>query len=421
MLEYFYKQKRTLADFRRGPLGPCFDGFAANLKKGGYCYSRAKTLLGRACQFNYFLIDQGITDVKQVAPALIEPFIKIYLRDFRTACGYGDQLVERIRSEMKRLFAYLAAIKAIEVLPLKSVVKPYSWMLEPYLKYLRQDCELIEVTIQRKRQILEPFLEGLGKVVRPSLMKSLRAEAIEAYIKRHLKDSRSNFQVLICALRGFLGFCAREGFTSQDLSGVIPSVPHYRMATLPKGMEDSAIELMLAAVPKDTPIGRRDYAVMLLLMAYGIRGKQAAELVLEDINWPRSLIRIRPQKGGKEAVLPLMQAVGEAILAYLRDRPQDAPFRQVFLTTRAPLGPLTGLKISGIIRHYVKKVGLKVPGCGAHTLRHSWAIRALAHDAPMKAIADVMGHRHLDTTFIYAKADLKTLRQVAMPWPETSR
>ena len=421
MLEHFYKQRRTLADFRRGPLGPHFDGFAASLKKSGYSQGRARQILGRACQFNYFLIDRGLIDSKQVKPALIEPFIKILLRDFRTEHDYGRSMPEKVSGDIMRLFAYLVEIKAIVVPPTKPAIKPYSWMLEPYLKYLRQDCGLIEGSIQRKRQILEPFLEGLGKAVRPSLMKDLRAEVIEAYIRRHIKDSRSNFQVLVCALRGFLGFCLRQGYTAQNLSGMIPSVPHYRLATLPKGMEDSAIEQMLAAVSKDTPRGRRDYAIMLLLMAYGIRGKQAAELVLEDINWPRSLIRIRPLKGGKEVVLPLLQAVGEAILACLRDRPQEASFRQVFLTTRAPLGPLTGLKISGIIRHYVKKVGLKIPRCGAHTLRHSWAIRALAHDAPMKAIADVMGHRHLNTTFIYAKADLKTLRQVAMPWPEVSR
>jgi integrase/recombinase XerD len=156
---------------------------------------------------------------------------------------------------------------------------------------------------------------------------------------------------------------------------------------------------------------------MLLMMAYGIRGKSVAELLLEDICWPRSTIRIRAQKGGKEVVLPLLEAVGEAILLYLRQRP-ESPFREIFLSANAPFRSLKGLVISAIIRRYMIMAGVKIPGSGSHTLRHSWAIRALAHDSPMKHIADVLGHRCLNTTFIYAKADLKALRQVVMPWPE---
>jgi integrase/recombinase XerD len=94
------------------------------------------------------------------------------------------------------------------------------------------------------------------------------------------------------------------------------------------------------------------------------------------------------------------------------------PCRNLFLSVKAPYRPLDSLAISMIVRHHLKRAGIKIAGGGARTLRHSWAIRALAHDSPIKAIADVLGHRYIDTTFIYAKADLKALRKVALPWPE---
>ena len=182
-------------------------------------------------------------------------------------------------------------------------------------------------------------------------------------------------------------------------------------------MEDSELQRILKTIPKNTANGTRDYAVMIMMMAYGVRGKSVAELLLEDILWARSTIRIRAQKGGKEVMLPLLDTVGEAILAYLHHRPEGLS-RKVFLSAKAPFRPLNSCSISMIVRRYMDKAGVKRLQSGSGTLRHSWAIRALAKDSPMKCIADVLGHRCLDTTFIYAKADLKALRQVVMPWPE---
>lgn len=418
MLEYYYKERRTLVDFRRGPVGPYFDGFAAHLKESGYSRSRAKEILGRCCLFNTFLIEQGIPTCQAVTPSLIEPFLAVYLPDFRSTSRYCART--NTRCALKHLFAYLVGAGVLHPVVPKPVSTRYSWILEPYLQYLREECQRTEATIHRVRGQLCAFLEVLGDKVTPRPMKALRAETIEGYVKQHLHDSPENLRCLASTLRGFLRFCARQGYTATDLSGVIPAIPSYRLATLPQGMEESALQRILDTIAQDTPVGCRDYAIMLLLMAYGIRGKQAAELCLEDICWPRSTIRVRAQKGGKEVMLPLLEAVGEAILRFLRHRP-DSPFRQVFLSMRAPFRPLGSLAISHMVRQYMRKAGVQGPGRGSHTLRHSWAIRALAHDTPMKAIADVLGHRCLDTTFIYAKADLKALRQVVMPWPEVTR
>lgn len=157
--------------------------------------------------------------------------------------------------------------------------------------------------------------------------------------------------------------------------------------------------------------------MLMIMMAYGIRGISVAQLLLEDIDWPHSRIRIRAQKGGKEVVVPLLEAVGEALIECLRHRPSGTPFREVFLGLKAPFAPLSGLAIARVVQQHMKEAGVKTPRSGARTLRHSWAIRALAHNSSIKSIADVLGHRYIDTTFIYAKADLNSLREVAMSWP----
>ena len=415
MLEHYYKERRTLVDFRRGPLGPYFDGFAAYLKTRGYAHHHTKTILGRCCLFNTYLMDQGITSCRRVTRSLIEPFLNLYQPDTKRMSHYVIWM--DTQRAVKHLFAYLVTVGVLTPDVPKPAVTSYSWVLEPYLTYLREEGERTEKTIQRIRGQLGPFLEGLAVTVTRQHLKGLKAEAVEAAVKQHLGASPDNLRRLASTLRGFLQFCAQRRYTATDFSGMIPRVPTYRLAALPRGLEESDLQRILARIDQASPVGCRDYAIMMLLMAYGTRGTQVAALVLEDLCWPRSTIRIRASKGGKEVVLPLLASVGEAILRYLRHRPETS-CRQIFLAMHAPFRPVTGLAISRRVQQYFQEAGVTVPKGGSSTLRHSWAIRALAHDIPMKAIADVLGHRDLNTSFIYAKADLHTLRQVATTWPE---
>jgi integrase len=235
---------------------------------------------------------------------------------------------------------------------------------------------------------------------------------------KHIKNSPENYSSMAGALRRFFRYCANHKFLRRDYSGLIPPSHRYRLAALPKGIEDSALNLMLRGIDRESPRGARDYAICILMMAYGIRGISAARLLLDDIDWRNSRIRIRAQKGGKEVMLPLVDAVGESVIEYLKYRQTGTPFREVFLSGKAPCQPLSSVAISGVIRKYMARAGVLKTGAGSRTLRHSWAIRALGDNSSIKAIADVLGHRYLDTTFIYAKADLKALKEVAMPWPE---
>lgn len=415
MLEFWYKDKRTLVDFRRGLLGPHFDGFAAYLQARGYALHVGRTTLGKCCQFNGFLLDKRVQALTKLSGATIEEFLERYFEHAHPATvGYSPR--QTARRALKLLLDYLIQIKVLAPPTPKRFVKPYSWLLDAYMRHLRLECHLSEKTVRKCGEQTRRLLEGLGPMNRKSRLKRLKPETIEKHVKDLLQESPDPSN-MVGTFRRFLRFCASQGYTRTDFSGLVPSVRRYRHATLPKGISDSSLEQVLAAIPKETAEGARDYALMILLMAYGIRGVSSAQLLLEDLDWQQSRIRIRAQKGGKEVTLPLMQAVGEALIQYLQHRPGQSPHRNVFLTVKAPYRPLDSGAISQIVRRNLTKAGITTPGKGTRSFRHSWAIRALAHDSPIKSIADVLGHRYIDTTFIYAKADLKSLRQVALPWP----
>lgn len=415
-LEYWYIERRTLADYRRGPIGPHFDGFAASLKRNGYSERHGIQILSTGCLFNAWLIDRGITSISEVSEAQIGPFLEVILAGFRTTSDYSPRK-ERQRC-LHHLFLYLAAIKVVMPPKLEPIITAYSWVLDPYVRHLRDEREVAPVTLKRHFRHITAFLDDLKDAVQRVRLRALGPDAAEARITHHLKTSKDNVAALSSSLRQFLGYCALHGHTKTDYSGLVPRARTYRHASLPRGVDDSALERVLSLIDRDSANGARDYAVMLVLMAYGVRAISACRLALEDIDWPQSKIRFRAQKGGKEVVVPLIDAVGEAIIQWLRHRDPRTPYREVFLSTKAPHGPLSNLAISKVVQTLMHKAGVHQPGRGAHTLRHSWAIRALQNDQPIKAIADVLGHRYIDTTYIYAKADLKMLRQVAMPWPK---
>jgi integrase len=157
--------------------------------------------------------------------------------------------------------------------------------------------------------------------------------------------------------------------------------------------------------------------MLLLLATYGIRAGQLCALRLDDIDWRRQTVRIRAAKGGRDTLLPLRPSVGEAIVEYLRNARPRSSRRQLFLRVRAPIQALTG-SVSTQIRPYALRAGV-APPFGAHAWRHACASRLLAQGHPLKTIRDVLGHRSIESTFIYTKVDIGMLRQAALDWPET--
>jgi site-specific recombinase XerD len=156
-----------------------------------------------------------------------------------------------------------------------------------------------------------------------------------------------------------------------------------------------------------------------MLHSYGVRNGQLRTLLLKDINWKANTILFRASKGGKDSLLPLTREVGESLLDYLQNARPPYPFPEVFLTCHPPYRPIPrASNISTTVRNYILSAGIDVRGKGTNAFRHGFAQRMIKEGHSLKAVADVLGHRHLSTTFIYAKVDFDGLRQVALEWPE---
>jgi len=262
-LEYWYVDRRTLADFRRAPLGPCFDGFAASLKRNGYRHNSGTAILSTCCIFNDYLIERGITSVAEVSETLIEPFLEAYFAATKlTACQ--QPWIARRRA-LQHLFLYLVDIHAVAPVTPKLVITPRSWILDPYVQHLRDERELASPTIDRHRSHVSSFLIALENDVHRSRLGALRAERIDACLKKVFKSSTAAASTLASCLRSFLSYCARHHHTCADFSGLVPRIRQYRHSALPRGMEDSALERIIKLIDRNSAQGARDYAVLLLL------------------------------------------------------------------------------------------------------------------------------------------------------------
>jgi site-specific recombinase XerD len=221
------------------------------------------------------------------------------------------------------------------------------------------------------------------------------------------------------ALRTFLRFCQYAGFVRGRLDLAVPTMRTYKLSTVPRGLNEAQALQILKSVDRNQAVGRRDYAILQLLYNYGVRGGQLRALRLADIHWGQDRILFRAAKHGKDSLLPLTAEVGASLLDYLQHvRPRSA-WPEVFLTCRPPYHPLPrSSTLSEIVRRHIRVAGLEVPSKGAHAFRHGFATRMVAQGHSLKAVADVLGHRQLSTTFLYTKVDFTALKQVALEWPQ---
>ena len=193
------------------------------------------------------------------------------------------------------------------------------------------------------------------------------------------------------------------------------------MPSIPRAIAADQVRQLLASIDRRTAIGRRDYAILLLLARLGLRSGEVASLKLDDIDWNAGQLRVRGKRG-QRSELPLPAEVGKAIAAYLRRGRPDSSSRRVFLRAKAPSRGFRGASgVGSIVRHSLQRAGVKAPTYGAHQFRHGLATEMLRKGSSLAEIGEVLGHRHPQTTKIYTKVDIKALRTLALPWPGGAR
>ena len=226
-------------------------------------------------------------------------------------------------------------------------------------------------------------------------------------------------QLLTTSLRAFLRFLRAEGLREDRLEEAVPKVPRRRLASLPRHLGCADFERLIASFDSSSALGLRDRAIVLLVARLGLRASEVARLCLDDIDWRSGTIEVASRKTGHGALLPLTQDVGDALATYLeRGRPRS-DVRQAFVLHRQHVGaPIDYRLVGHAVRKALQVAGIPAWIRGANLLRHSLATDLLAHGASLKEIADLFGHRALSSTQIYAKVDVASLAEVALPWPE---
>lgn len=301
-----------------------------------------------------------------------------------------------------------------------------SWfdeLVDGYKAYALRVRSLAEGTVKEQRLYLGRFLESQPVASETELFGFLTPGRIRRFVcdyaDTHGRGSRHWMQV---TLRSFLRFCYQRGYLSCDLSSAVPAFRSRRLASIPKAIDDSVVTALLKSLDGDTAVAVRDFAIIELLATYGIRGIQARQLCLDDIEWADNRIRFRPVKRGKLVIQHLTPRVGNSLLAYIRDvRPSGTSYAEVFLTSQPPFRPLgSSGSLASMIARRLRQIGAQLPvgvSHGAHSFRHAFAARLTGH-VPFKHIADMLGHRDLSSTYIYSKVNFQALRETALPWPE---
>lgn len=291
---------------------------------------------------------------------------------------------------------------------------PFADRVPGFFTYLRQERGLREETVRHYEHHLRPFERYLVEIdltelaaLSPPLLSAFVVQRCASLGKTGRRDACSTVRV-------FLRYLHREGFVAKDLSSSIEAPQAYRLSTIPRSIRWDEVSMVLEVVDRRTPIGKRDFAILLLLVTYGLRAREVVALTLDDIDWRGERLRIPERKAGHSTAFPLSSVVGEALLDYLKHGRPETNDRYVFQRALAPLRPLTHSAVSSRAGHYLRKAGIDVLRPGSHSLRHTCVQRMVDGDFSFKTIGDYIGHRSPSSTAIYSKVATGALREVAL-------
>jgi integrase len=293
-------------------------------------------------------------------------------------------------------------------------------IVEEYQQYLAGVAGLQASTCRKWAFIARLFLKAhLHPTAPKSQLQQLTPEVLLNFLlcqAQHYAPASS--QSLAAGLRSFCRFLCVRGYQARDLSAALPSIAnHPAQEELPRYLSRAELRRALAGLDRRTLAGQRDYAMVLCLARLGLRAGEVAGLRLEDVDWRGARLWLQAAKGRRPRSLPLSAEVGGAIAAYLRRIRPAGPMRALFrslVTGRALSADGVSLR-AGLA---LARAGVGLPGKRAHQLRHTIATHLVQQGASLKAVADLLGHRNLRTTQIYAKVNLPLLRAVAQPWPK---
>lgn len=258
---------------------------------------------------------------------------------------------------------------------------------------------------------------------RPPDFAEIRPDCLVGFIVASAKTRQPRtVKNISTSLRVFFRFLHLHAMCDAHLVDAVTTVPFHQRSSLPRHLEEESLYVLLASLDGTSPLALRDRAMLLCIARLGLRASEVATLHLEDIDWEQGTLHVRKRKNGHGAILPLPREVGQAIVNYLKHGRPSTTCREIFVIHRfRPGRPIRGQVASDAVKSALRRTGLQAPIHGANLLRHSLATRMLHQGSSIKEIADLMGHRSLSSTAVYARVDVSALREVALPWPEVAQ
>jgi integrase/recombinase XerD len=409
MLERYYQYRRVIARFRSGALGNEIDRIAAYLSQLGYKPDSAMIYLSRIARFSAYAVRCGCGKSTPIGAQVVDRFLSARSTPAarltaQTAIGHAARCVpERFAARLSQqehdpdgplITAYLRHVLVVRGLQPKT-------------------CEGLALTARRMLAWHKKHLSG-----RP--LSAITAKHVLAMTRDVLSACGSDYarSSTTAYMRSFLRYLRWVDLNVQDLAPFVPTTPCWRLTHLPPRLAWEDVRRAIDAIEITTRSGVRDRAIMLLLATTGLRNKELRQLELEDIRWRTGEVLVRRTKGHRDRVVPLLEETGKALAQYVlhaRPRIQD---RRVFLSYMPPVRAFRySSTVSKIVLARLQRGGVSVQRGGAHLLRHSLATKLVAQRRPIKEVADLLGHRSIDTTSIYVKVALPQLAEAALPFP----
>ena len=413
MLEKYFIKPQTVDRIRAVWIGPEIERYVAWLAERGY---GARSVLRRVpllVAFGEFARLQGARSLADL-PGHVGAFVDKRAGESRDARrGMGNTLAKDIRGPVEQMLTVV--IDGYEGTGRPHRPEPFSGTVPGFFAYLTDERGLRPATVESCRHYLSRFEAFLGRAgvteldeLSPVLLSAFTAE------RAGLGLAKTSVREGCGVVRVFLRYAHREGIIARDLHQAVEWPQAYRLSALPRSVSWDDVGKVLAAVDQRTPCGKRDYAILVLLATYGLRGREIVAMTLDDIDWKRGRLSVPERKGGHSTAFPLSGMAGDAVAGYLRDGRPRTGDRHVFFRSVAPVAPIGTAAVSGCARRYLLAAGIDVPRPGSHTLRHSVVQRLVDKDFPVKTIGDFAGHRSASSTDVYAKVAVESLRQAAL-------
>jgi integrase/recombinase XerD len=389
-----------------GPLAGFADGYRAHLAERGYSLSGARDQFYLLVHASRWLEAEGLDLVALTSPVMLRRHVA-----WRREQGYGRSLSPL---SLRGVVGYLDGLGVVA--RVEGPVSPVDELLDAFGRYLLQERGLAAGTVRVYARIARRFLAESSEPLADDLAR-LSGAAVNTFVLRESRRAPRSAGSVVCGLRALLRFLHVQGLIAEPVAAAVPAVAR-RREDLPRGLPAGQVRRLLESCDRSTPVGRRDYAILVLLSRLGLRGGEVAALELDDLDWRTGEVVIRG-KGSRIDRLPLPGDIGQALADYLRHGRPRGFGRTVFVTVCAPVTAVSRGTINTVLARACIRAGM--PAVGAHRLRHTVASELLSRGAGLREIGQLLRHQDLGTTAIYAKVDQAALSRLALPWPGGER